>query len=120
MASPARLSPSLPPRGKLADSILRGLDFTAQGLRENIKKPTEELSTSFRTAYASTLKPHHNFLVKPVFSAAMSATPYRNDFYKKLADDQERGQLELRVWLAALEKQVAILKQFQARKEAKW
>lgn len=50
----------------------------------------------------------------------MSATPYRNDFYNKLADDQERGQQELLVWLAALEKQVAILKQFQARKEAKW
>lgn len=58
--------------------------------------------------------------MKPVFSAAMSATPYRNDFYKKLADDQERGQRELRVWLAALEKQVAILKQFQTRKEARW
>ena len=100
--------------------VLSGLDFTAQGLRHNVTSPSEELSTSFRTAYASTLKPHHSFLVKPVFSAAMSATPYRTDFYNKLAADQERGQQELRVWLDALEKQVAILKQFQERKEAKW
>jgi len=50
----------------------------------------------------------------------MSATPYRQDFYAKLADDQERGHQELRVWLGALEKQVGILKRFQERKEAKW
>lgn len=97
-----------------------GLDFTAQGIRHNISNPSEELSTSFRHAYSSTLKPHHSFLVKPIFSAAMSATPYRNDFYNRLADDQQRGQAELKVWLAALEKQVSILKQFQQRKEAKW
>ncbi len=97
-----------------------GLDFTAQGLRHNITSPSEELSTSFRSAYSSTLKPYHSFIVKPVFSAAMSATPYRQDFYAKLADDQERGHQELRVWLGALEKQVGILKRFQERKEAKW
>lgn len=59
-------------------------------------------------------------MVKPIFSAAMSATPYRQDFYAKLADDQDRGQKELRVWLDALERHVKILKQFQERKEAKW
>lgn len=81
---------------------------------------SEELSASFRSAYGSTLKPHHSFMVKPIFSAAMSACPYRKDFYEKLGEDQEKVAAELRVWLAALEKIIAILKAFLDRKEAKW
>jgi hypothetical protein len=50
----------------------------------------------------------------------MSATPYRKDFYKKLGDDDSKVQAELEKWLAALEKVVAVLNQFLARKEAKW
>ncbi|KAI9726723.1 MAG: hypothetical protein M1834_008658 [Cirrosporium novae-zelandiae] len=100
--------------------LVRGLDFTAQAIRQNVDNPAEELSVSFRSAYGATLKPHHNFLVKPIFSAAMSATPYRKDFYAKLANDQERGQKELQEWLSALESQVKILKEFQETKEAKW
>jgi hypothetical protein len=98
----------------------RGLDFTAQALRHNISNPTEELAQSFREAYGKTLKPHHSFVVKPLFSAAMSATPYRADFYKKLGDDNAKVQAELDKWLTALEKDVAILNEFLARKEAKW
>ena len=59
-------------------------------------------------------------MVKPIFSAAMSATPYRKDFYPKLGADQDKMQHELRLWLAALETQVAVLKGFLDRKEAKW
>jgi hypothetical protein len=98
----------------------RGLDFTAIALAQNIGSVSEELSTSFRTAYGSTLKPHHSFMVKPIFSAAMSACPYRKDFYVKLGEDPEKVTAELRVWLAALEKLIAILKGFLDRKEAKW
>lgn len=98
----------------------RGLDFTAQALRANLSNPKSELSESFRAAYGNTLKPHHSFLIKPIFSAAMSATPYRADFYAKLGDDQERVNKELDAWLSALEKVVSILKEFQGRKEAKW
>lgn len=98
----------------------RGLDFTAQALRANVSAPDDELSTSFRTAYSSTLKPHHSFMVKPIFSAAMSATPYRKDFYAKISEDPAKGRQALKVWLEALEKRVSILKQFQERKEAKW
>ena len=81
---------------------------------------TEELSTSFRDAYGSTLKQHHSFLIKPIFSAAMSATPYRKDFYAKLGDDQQRVRKELETWLLALEKRVRVLNEFMARKESKW
>ncbi|KAJ5119148.1 hypothetical protein N7448_010855 [Penicillium atrosanguineum] len=100
--------------------LVRGLDFTAQALRHNLENPKEELSASFRHAYGGTLKPHHSFLVKPIFSAAMSATPYRADFYKKLGSDQSKVNTSMEKEVAALEKVVAILKTFQARKDAQW
>ena len=59
-------------------------------------------------------------MVKPIFSAAMSACPYRKDFYVKLGDNPEKVTEELKVWLAALDKNVAILKAFLASKEAKY
>ena len=99
----------------------RGLDFTAQALRHNLSNPTDELSASFRSAYGTTLKPHHSFMVKPIFSAAMSATPYRKDFYQKLSGgggSKMDGQIE--GWLSALEMRVGVLKEFMGRKEAKW
>ncbi|KAI8941557.1 hypothetical protein NX059_002772 [Plenodomus lindquistii] len=98
----------------------RGLDFTAQALRHNLTNADKELADSFRAAYGNTLKPHHSFVVKPLFSAAMSATPYKKDFYAKLGEDDAKVQPALDKWLAALEKNVAVLNQFLARKEAKW
>ncbi|KAI1090266.1 het-c [Rostrohypoxylon terebratum] len=100
--------------------LTRGLEFTCIALSQNIAQEAEELSTSFRNAYGSTLKPHHGILIKPVFSAAMSACPYRKDFYPKLGEDQASVAAELRAYLAALENIVGILKGFQSRKEAKW
>lgn len=98
----------------------RGLDFTAIALSQNLALTAEELSTSFRNAYGTTLKPHHSFMVKPIFSAAMSACPYRKDFYVKLGEDQGKVEEALRVWLAALVQLLAILKGFLDKKEAKW
>ncbi|KAI9819331.1 MAG: hypothetical protein M1832_004036 [Thelocarpon impressellum] len=102
--------------------LVRGLDFTARALRQNTATASEELSTSFRAAYSSTLKQHHSFMVKPIFSAAMSATPYRADFYNKLGsrEAQDRVHSELRLWLSALETHVGVLRGFLDRKEAKW
>lgn len=50
----------------------------------------------------------------------MSACPYRKDFYAKLGSDEAKVQEELRVYLASLEKIVAILKGFLDSKDAKW
>ncbi|PQE22462.1 glycolipid transfer het-c2 protein [Rutstroemia sp. NJR-2017a BVV2] len=100
--------------------LVRGLDFTAQALSKNLSTPSDELSVSFRSAYADTLKPHHSFVVKPLFSAAMSACPYRKDFYEKLGSDQQQVETSLREWLTALESDIAILKTFLDRKEAQW
>ena len=99
---------------------MRGLEFTYLALSQNVDKESEELSESFRNAYGSTLKPHHSFLIKPIFSAAMSACPYRKDFYAKLSDDHAQLVLKLKEWLAALGKIVDILKVFLSSKEAKW
>ena len=101
------------------DSI-SGLDFTAQSLRHNLDNAQSELSTSFRDAYGNTLKPHHSFVIKPIFSAAMSATPYRKDFYAKLGDDPAKVQAALEREVKALEEKVRILNDFLARKEAQW
>ncbi|KAL2761069.1 hypothetical protein ACRALDRAFT_2096525 [Sodiomyces alcalophilus JCM 7366] len=100
--------------------LTRGLEFTCIALSQNVAKPSEELADSFRAAYGTTLKPHHSFIVKPIFSAAMSACPYRADFYSKLGDDPAKVAEQLRVYLAALDKIVGILKGFLATKDAKW
>lgn len=59
-------------------------------------------------------------MVKPIFSAAMSATPYRKDFNAKMGDSEAKIDSDMGTWLEALERQVGILKTFQGRKEAKW
>ncbi|KAK2071057.1 hypothetical protein P8C59_005510 [Phyllachora maydis] len=100
--------------------LVRGLEFTCIALNQNVNKRSEELSDSFRNAYGVTLKPHHGFLIKPIFSAAMGACPYRKDFYAKLGDNEAKVHEQLQVYLGALDKQVAILKGFQDTKEAKW
>jgi len=100
--------------------LVRGLEFTCIALSQNLANHEHELSESFRNAYGVTLKPHHSFLVKPVFSAAMSACPYRKDFYSKLGSDEEKVKEELRQYLEALDKIVGILKAFVESKDAKW
>lgn len=110
-----------PMRAKLTTRVLdSGLDFTAQALRHNLDNASKELADSFREAYGNTLKPHHSFIVKPIFSAAMSATPYRKDFYVKLGEDSAKVQSSLETEVAALQQRVAILNEFLGRKEAKW
>ncbi|KAF3491020.1 uncharacterized protein GIQ15_00537 [Arthroderma uncinatum] len=101
--------------------LIRGLDFTAQAFSKNLASETnEELAASFRDAYTNTLKPHHSFVVKPIFSAAMSATPYRKDFYAKLGKDESQTRAAMTAEIAALEKAVDILNKFLKRKEAQW
>ncbi|EGF80404.1 hypothetical protein BATDEDRAFT_11622, partial [Batrachochytrium dendrobatidis JAM81] len=93
--------------------LKRGLQFTASGLRRNLNNPTEELSVSFNKAYEGGLSKHHNFMIRNVFSLAMKVCPSRADFYAKLAgSDPAKMKEQLEAWLAALEKQVAIIDEF--------
>jgi hypothetical protein len=100
--------------------LVRALEFTWIALRENLANHAEELSDSFRGAYGVTLKPHHGMFVKPVFSAAMSACPYRKDFYAKLGSDEGKVKEEMGLYLEALGKVVGILKGFLETPDAKW
>ncbi|KAF6755163.1 glycolipid transfer protein domain-containing protein [Ephemerocybe angulata] len=105
--------------GEKKGSGQAGLEFTHLGLSYNLSDQSQELSDSFRRAYSSTLKPHHGFMVKPIFSAAMSMCPYRTDFYAKLGGDNESVKGQLREYLGALER-IVILKEFVGSEEAKW
>ena len=121
MAYTVGIESKLTPSNRIyAEPVTRGLEFTCIALSKNVGQDTEELADSFRNAYGVTLKPHHSFMVKPIFSAAMSACPYNKDFYAKLGSDLAKVVAQLREYLAALDKIVGILKGFLASKEAKW
>lgn len=94
----------------------------SQALSANSKNASEELSTSFTNAYGETLKPHHNFIVKKIFSTAMGYCPKRADFYKEVGKDTPPADFDaqLQPWLSSLDKIVGILKPFVDSKEAKW
>ncbi|KAN0066433.1 hypothetical protein ACQY0O_000527 [Thecaphora frezii] len=92
--------------------LLRGLDFTAKALRRSVSDPSEELSASFTKAYEDSLKKYHSFVIRPVFSLAMKACPYRKDFFAKLGSPPEKVDEELRKWLDALEKVVKTMQDF--------
>ncbi|KAI8904704.1 glycolipid transfer protein domain-containing protein [Gorgonomyces haynaldii] len=93
--------------------LKRALEFTSLSLRRSVDNPQEELSTSFNTAYKSTLSQYHSFLIRPVFSMAMSACPTRKSFYEQLAKGEHDKMMDqFKPWLSHLESQVAILVEF--------
>ena len=51
--------------------LLRGLDFTCQGMQRVQANKSMELSEAFTEAYGVTLKQYHNFIVKGVFSVCL-------------------------------------------------
>jgi hypothetical protein len=95
--------------------LLRGLSFTHRSLHASQSDPKVELAKAFNQGYDVSLKTHHSFVVKGVFSLAMKACPYRKDFYSKLAADPDGGASvagdkldeELNKWLAGLDRIVA-------------
>jgi hypothetical protein len=99
------------------DAILwlkRALEFTSLALRLNIQNAAEELSASFSKAYSTTLSKHHSFMIRPVFSLAMSACPSRKNFYEKLAEGGDLATLmkQIDLWVAGLEEKLKIIVDF--------
>ncbi|CAI5760805.1 unnamed protein product [Candida verbasci] len=92
--------------------LSRGLQFTAQAMRETINDPSKELTETFTQAYSKTLSKFHGILVKPIFKLAMKACPYRSDFFEKLGSNQEKVNQQLIEWLESLEKIVQIIFDF--------
>jgi hypothetical protein len=54
--------------------LLRGLKFTALGLRSNVNNKEEELSVSFTKGYEGSLKKYHGMMVRPVFYVSVSVS----------------------------------------------
>jgi hypothetical protein len=101
-------------KNSASDALLwlnRALMFTARALRRSVTFPQEELVTSFQIEYDVVLRQHHNMLVRPIFTMAMNAVPYRQDFYLKLDphQDERKTMCEMEPWLAALERLVIII-----------
>ena len=62
--------------------LLRGLSFTCKSLQASQANEKEELAASFTKGYEDTLKKHHNFVVKGVFSVRiMTRTRKVSDHY---------------------------------------
>lgn len=100
MANEAHLSRRLATEAVLW--LKRGLDFTAQSLMHSINNPADELTVSFGLAYDATLRPHHSFIVRPIFNLAMNACPWRKDFYEQIGVQDEPSLELMRGWLVAL------------------
>ncbi|RUP48488.1 glycolipid transfer protein domain-containing protein [Jimgerdemannia flammicorona] len=94
--------------------LLCGLGFTALALRRSLDDPNEELSVSFTKAYEGTLKQFHGMMIRPVFTLAMKACPYRTVFYDKLGGDNDTVRAQMDTWLSALENIVVELNKFYA------
>jgi len=92
--------------------LLRGQQFTCIALQRSHTNKNEELTESFTKAYEQTLKPHHSFVVKPLFGLAMKACPYRADFYKKLGSPEDTVEEKLGLWLHSLDTIVIRLQAF--------
>ncbi|GAA5881169.1 hypothetical protein JCM1840_001627 [Sporobolomyces johnsonii] len=98
--------------------LLRGLKFTQVALARSQADKNEELADSFTKAYEQTLKKYHSFVVKPLFTLAMKACPYRKDFYAKLGPPEAPVDSELSKWNAALSEIIARLEAFYERTNA--
>jgi Glycolipid transfer protein (GLTP) len=55
--------------------LLRGQQFTCKGLQNAQANTSEELAVAFGKSYDVTLKAHHNFVVKGVFSVGPFPPP---------------------------------------------
>ncbi|KAJ3261543.1 hypothetical protein HK103_005381 [Boothiomyces macroporosus] len=93
--------------------LKRGLEFTCLALKLNLENGSEELQTSFTKAYEQKLSKHHSFLIRPIFSVAMKACPYRKDFYANLShgEDQKLNE-QLKSWVAGLDEKLKVIVDF--------
>jgi len=51
--------------------LVRGLTFTQQALKSSHADGKEELAASFNKSYEATLKKHHSFVVRPLFTVGV-------------------------------------------------
>ncbi|XP_064617425.1 pleckstrin homology domain-containing family A member 8-like [Liolophura sinensis] len=69
----------------------RSLEFMRMLLQE-LSDGQEELLTCITNAYGKTLRNYHSWVVRGVFALAVKAVPYRDQFIKKLAIDENDAE----------------------------
>ncbi|KAK5936664.1 hypothetical protein PMZ80_011129 [Knufia obscura] len=121
--------------GSASEALLwltRGLDFTAQSLRNDLKdnkdipadssSPKKPLSDAFKKTYPGTLKRFQSGTQQAAFGAAWSLVPDRRDFYRKIgqSDSSQAGLEDTEKWVTALENIVGILNGFIEKPESRW
>ncbi|CCJ30768.1 unnamed protein product [Pneumocystis jirovecii] len=92
--------------------LIRSFAFTSCALHRSMENEKEELSTSFSKAYDETLKKHHSFLVRPIFSMAMKNCPRRDAFYSKICSDPIILRTSVNEWLSGLDEIIFSLQNF--------
>ncbi|EJT97476.1 het-c2 protein [Dacryopinax primogenitus] len=80
----------------------RGLRFTYVGLKHSYDHADSALSESFNISYGETLRAHHSFITRGVFSVAVRAVPHRASLLKSLGEPEDRVLQQLDEWLNAL------------------
>jgi hypothetical protein len=74
--------------GSVCNSLLwlkRALRLVEGILQELLAHPTKSMKDCTAAAYATSLKRHHNMVMKGAFGVAVNAAPGREDFISKLA-----------------------------------
>nr|CAB3264940.1 pleckstrin homology domain-containing family A member 8-like [Phallusia mammillata] len=80
-------------RNSATDALMwlkRGLRFIQKFL-VNFKSGERNLTLALNSAYASTLKVYHGWVVKGIFALAVKAAPYPKDFIRALAPNPDNA-----------------------------
>eukprot|EP00002_Diphylleia_rotans_P025980 TRINITY_DN5157_c0_g1_i1.p1 TRINITY_DN5157_c0_g1~~TRINITY_DN5157_c0_g1_i1.p1 ORF type:complete len:204 (-),score=59.83 TRINITY_DN5157_c0_g1_i1:103-714(-) len=104
--------------GSATDALLwlkRALEFIAKLLQEVLAKP-DELTTLASNAYYATLANYHGWVVRGVFTMALSAVPYRKDFLEKLGKGNTEAVTlqDMKAFLDAFLPTIEIINSFYA------
>ena len=75
--------------------LARALFFILKMLEPLVKEPSKRLSDCVLAGYEVSLKPHHGFIIRQTFSAAVMAAPSREKFMAKLGELEEGVLAEL-------------------------
>ena len=83
--------------GSVCTSLLwlkRALRLVEGILQQLVRHAGKSLRECANAAYASSLRLHHNFVMRSTFSVALNASPSRAEFMRKLSDETEADTLK--------------------------
>ncbi|TFL07521.1 glycolipid transfer protein [Pterulicium gracile] len=85
--------------------LLRGLSLTYNALQQLQEDPNAELHVCFRRSYDRVLRHHHSFVIRSAVAVAIRAVPWRDDFYRRIAQGGPVEDLDaaMKKWLIGLQ-----------------